>query len=244
MTDQSAVLPLGLCGEHLACRIVWKFKDAWPDVADGTFQVLVRPSGYDAAYAAANVSADFDAGILSWTVTDTETAVPGFSSVQFVVLQGGRIIKQLTLRGYVGASLSGGDDTVELPVASAVNALLEEAARLAGNAGSSAEAAAASAAEAAGCIAAVQDAAAQGLADLSAQGAEILADCAEKAGQAAEYAGKSELYSKLAEQSAATHGFYHFEIDDNGHLIFYRTANVQDITFALQDGRLIATYDY
>ena len=133
MTDQSAVLPLGLCGEHLACRIVWKFKDAWPDVADGTFQVLVRPSGYDAAYAAANVSADFDAGILSWTVTDTETAVPGFSSVQFVVLQGGRIIKQLTLRGYVGASLSGGDDTVELPVASAVNALLEEAARLAGN---------------------------------------------------------------------------------------------------------------
>lgn len=52
-------------------------------------------------------------------------------------------------------------------------------------------------------------------------------------------ATEAEEWADKAEQSAEDAGFMEFHIDDNGHLIFERTSNVDQIDFSLVNGRLI-----
>ena len=58
----------------------------------------------------------------------------------------------------------------------------------------------------------------------------------------AEYAGKSKMYATLAEQSAATHGFFYTYIDKNGHLHYVRSDGLSDLNMRVENGRLIANY--
>lgn len=51
------------------------------------------------------------------------------------------------------------------------------------------------------------------------------------------YENNAKYYSELAEQTAATSGYMHFYINDNGYLILERTDNVV-VTFTLSDGYL------
>ena len=62
---------------------------------------------------------------------------------------------------------------------------------------------------------------------------------AERAISAAEEAGR---YVELLEMSAANAGYMFVEIDENGHLIFIRSENVNGIDLGLEDGRLIAEW--
>lgn len=59
---------------------------------------------------------------------------------------------------------------------------------------------------------------------------------AESASASAESA---EEWADKAEQSAEDAGYMEFHIDDNGHLIFERTSNVDQIDFSLVNGHLI-----
>ena len=52
-------------------------------------------------------------------------------------------------------------------------------------------------------------------------------------------ATEAEEWADKAEQSAEDAGFMEFHIDDNGHLIFERTSNVDQIDFSLVNGHLI-----
>lgn len=52
-------------------------------------------------------------------------------------------------------------------------------------------------------------------------------------------ATEAEEWADKAEQSAEDAGFMEFHIDDNGHLIFERTSNVDQIDFELVNGHLI-----
>lgn len=66
---------------------------------------------------------------------------------------------------------------------------------------------------------------------------------AEKAGQseaqAQKYAKDAEESANRAEQTAAQNGYVKFYIDENGHLIYIRTDNVEGIDFSLKEGRLM-----
>lgn len=57
-------------------------------------------------------------------------------------------------------------------------------------------------------------------------------DASASASEAEEWAGK-------AEQSASDAGYMEFYIDDNGHLIFERTSNVDQVDFSLVNGHLV-----
>lgn len=87
--------------------------------------------------------------------------------------------------------------------------------------------------------------------------ADTLADQVEaarqEAVQSAENAAESEanakasednarLYASLTSMDAVTHGIFHVEIDDRGHLIYSRTENLSDLSVRLQNGRLIIEY--
>lgn len=52
-------------------------------------------------------------------------------------------------------------------------------------------------------------------------------------------AESAEEWADKAEQSAEDAGYMEFHIDDNGHLIFERTSNVDQIDFTLVNGHLI-----
>ena len=52
-------------------------------------------------------------------------------------------------------------------------------------------------------------------------------------------AESAEEWADKAEQSAEDAGFMEFHIDDNGHLIYERTSNVDQIDFTLVNGHLI-----
>jgi hypothetical protein len=46
-------------------------------------------------------------------------------------------------------------------------------------------------------------------------------------------------YKDACEQQAAANGFMFVYIDENGHLIYQRSENLENIDFELDDGRLI-----
>lgn len=72
--------------------------------------------------------------------------------------------------------------------------------------------------------------------------AEAARDAAQAAQAIAEQAaGDAEASADRAEQAAANAGFMEFDIDNNGHLIYYRTNQV-DVDFELSDGRLIVSW--
>ena len=52
------------------------------------------------------------------------------------------------------------------------------------------------------------------------------------------YHNNSKFYSEVAEQAAASSGWFNLYIDERGHLIYEKTDNV-DLSFSLQNGHLI-----
>lgn len=66
----------------------------------------------------------------------------------------------------------------------------------------------------------------------SVQAAEEAKDSADKSGKSADDAL---LYSKRAEQSAAESGYFFFDVDENGHLIYTKTDNVTEIDFQMNE---------
>lgn len=62
---------------------------------------------------------------------------------------------------------------------------------------------------------------------------------AELAISAAEEAGR---YAELLEQAAAQAGYMDVEINEDGHLIYMRSATLTEIDFELHEGRLIAKW--
>ena len=84
------------------------------------------------------------------------------------------------------------------------------------------------------------------LADRVEEARQEAVQSAEAAAQSAENAQLSEdnarLYASLTSMDAVTHGIFHVEIDDRGHLIYSRTENLSDLSVKLQNGRLIIEY--
>lgn len=70
----------------------------------------------------------------------------------------------------------------------------------------------------------------------------IIQTAVDAATGAAQSAEDAERYARLAEMSAATHGFFNVYIDDQGHLIYERTDDLDDMSMSLVDGRLVVEY--
>ena len=71
---------------------------------------------------------------------------------------------------------------------------------------------------------------------------ESAEEAAESAANALLSANDARLYAGLVSMDAVTHGIFHLEIDDRGHLIYTRTDSLSDLNVILQNGRLIIEY--
>lgn len=228
------VLTLGVQTEHGVLEILFDctlWLELWPDL---TMSVWVRPPGGGDPYPADVL---MDGRMLVWAVSAADTAVAGRGSVEILGVANGRKKLSATTKTLVEAS--GTDINPDPPAAYQAwvesVALNAAAAQRAAGESEAAEGRAAAAAEGAekSQMGAVQ---AEALASMRA--AEALVN----AQNAAEFAGRSKLFATLAEQSAATHGFFYTYIGNDGHLHYVRSDGLMDLKLRLENGRLIASY--
>lgn len=78
---------------------------------------------------------------------------------------------------------------------------------------------------------------------ISAQTEDWAAQAQEAADAAQDSADDAAASAELAQQGAAVSGWMHFEIDDNGELIYTKTSNITEIDFQINDdGELEVVY--
>lgn len=230
--NQECAVPLGVQGENEA-KIYTADVSDWLDAYPlGIIVLILQPPDGSAPYMA-DTSTDTEAGVVSWTVTNFDTAIVGYGKGELRLVSEDAVVKSYTFRTYIRPGILLCESVPPAPVPEWATDILEaasglnvaiEAAELAvtkaGEAKQSAEDAAGSAAEASS----------------SALHAEDMAEDAE------ESAADAEKYARLAEMSAESHGFFEMQIDENGHLLYICTESFDDITFELVNGRLVATY--
>jgi hypothetical protein len=222
------LLFIGRQGENGATIFEIDLSDYVTQYGAGSADILIQRDGDATPFASVTTLTD---NVLSWPITNLETAVVGTGNAQLVYTVGGVIAKTQVFPFSVSKSLGDAGEPPE-PWESWIDDVLEAAgeARIsAGEAAKSAEDAqeAQTAAESAqaGAEAAEQEAVAAQTAAETAQGKAVDAQEAAEAAQDA------------AEQAAVNAGYMFFHIDENGHLIYERTSNTQ-VDFFLSNGHL------
>lgn len=162
-------------------------------------------------------------GELIWPITASDTALCGKGLCQVNVTLNGRLMKSRLLDTRVLPALDP-PGPAPAPWQSWVDQVI--------CAGGQAEIAAGSAAESA--------AAALEHRETAEQAALSALDSSSSADQSRE---RAEQAADRAEQAAEDAGYMQMEIDENGHLIYWHTQNVDNIGFELESGRLILEVD-
>lgn len=231
-------LELGYVGETESRSIqidVREWLAKWPAAVIAVWVTRADKASYTAA-------TEVEDGILTWTMTAGDTAQAGEGMAQIRALdpdETGAIYKSRVVPTRVYASLDEMYNNPDAPDpmerwANQAAIYKEEAYRARGEA----QAAAAEAEQSAEAAAA-----SEAQAERAVEGVQAYESSAqEHAENSAFYAGKAKLFATLAEQSAATHGFFYTYIDDDGHLHYVRSDGLEDLNMRIEEGRLIASY--
>lgn len=221
--DQScpAMIRIGVQEDNLAEVVQFDLTDWVTKYGAGVPQLRVKRAGDTEPYP---VLMDFTGGIATWTITDVDTSVAGYGSVQLSYTVGEVVKHTEIIRMFCGSSLTGSADPPdpyedwlsELQGLAAETVLNAEAAE------DSAEAAALSEANAS----ASEDAAA-----LSEQHAAASED------NAYDYMTRAETAAENAEQAAAQSGYILFDIDPSDGCLYMERVN-SPVTFELDGGYL------
>ena len=241
--SQECAVPLGIQGENSVLTYTADVSDwlaLWPS---GVVALVLQPPDHSDPYMA-NTAIDRDAGIVTWTITGYDTAMPGYGMGELRIVEGDAIKKSYRFATYVRPSVLVDAADPPEPVPDWINDLLEIASDIQGvvdaaEAARDAALAAQTAAESARDTA--QDA--QSLASIAANDAGASSDQALSfANQAEASAVAAAASADRAEQAAVTAGYMDFYIDEDGHLIYQRTETLEDVDFELENGRLIALW--
>ena len=240
--SQSCAVPLGIQGENGALEYTADVSDwlaIWPS---GVVSLILQAADGSDPYIA-DTSIDRDTGIVTWHITGNDTATVGNGKGELRLVDGETIKKSYMFPTYVAPGITTEPGDPPTPTPSWINDMLEVAsdiqtviddAEAARDAAQAAQAAAETAQGAAETARAGAEAA-----QAAAASSETNAAASEAA--AAGYADAAETSADRAEQAAANAGYMDVYIDDNGHLIYERTDQV-DVDFDLTNGRLIAEW--
>ena len=241
--SQECAVPLGIQGESNVLAYTADVSDwlaLWPS---GVVALVLQPPDHSDPYMA-NTSIDRDTGIVTWTITGYDTAMPGYGMGELRIVEGDAIKKSYRFATYVRPSVLVDAADPPEPVPDWINDLLEiasdiqgvvDAAEAARDAALAAQAAAESASETA------QESSGDA-ASARATAIEAMMIAHDYRDAAQEYAQASAASADRAEQAATTAGYMDFYIDEDGHLIYQRTETIEDVDFELENGRLIALW--
>lgn len=233
----SGTIFIGNVGENESREIaldISALRRQWPELSPSL--VVRRPTETDVYPAVTRLDGD----TLIWTVTEEDTAISGIGEARVFMMStdGIKRGKSRIVLTNIGEGMEG-EMSGSVPIA--IQPWIEDITAISASVQKGAQEAKTSAAEA-------QDAA-----QSAGQNAREALEAAETAGQigdeaerhardSAEYAGQSKMYATLAEQSAATHGFFYTYIGDDGHLHYVRSDGLADLNLRIEDGRLKASY--
>ena len=227
--NQDCAVPLGVQGENEAKTYTADVSDWLTAHPLGVIVLVLQAPDGSAPYMGDTRTED---GVVYWNVTSFDTAIVGYGKGELRLVDSGAVLKSYTFRTYTKPSVLMCASVPPAPVPEWATELLDaasglniavEAAQDAARSADTAEQAAGSASESA-----------QAAAEYAA-----LADAHADAAQESE--DMAQIYAQLAEMSAETHGFCRFYIE-NGRLIYEATESLEDIDFALVDGRLEVVY--
>lgn len=227
--NQDCAVPLGVQGENEAKTYTADVSDWLTAHPLGVIVLVLQAPDGSAPYMGDTHTED---GVVYWTVTSFDTAIVGYGKGELRLVDSGAVLKSYTFRTYTKPSVLMCASVPPAPVPEWATELLDaasglniavEAAQDAARSADTAEQAAGSASE-------------------SAQAAAEYAALADGHADAAkESEDMAQIYARLAEMSAETHGFCRFYIED-GRLIYEATESLEDIDFALVNGRLEVVY--
>lgn len=192
------------------------------------FAVWPTRPGETTAYPASDVK--LIEGILYWWPNGTDTAIPGNGKVEII----GITAEKRKLSGACETSIRATSLPTDPETPDANRPWVDEVIEAATRAHSSALSAAESAdrAEASENASKESEASAAGSAESAAKSAENAATSATEAAQSAD----------RAEMAAGNLGWFDVEVNDDGHLIYTRTENVDAVDFVMDEGRLVVVY--
>lgn len=191
VTSNRARVNLGNQGENRAKALEFDLSDWASAYGSGTVQVLMQRPGEEAPYIS---EADFADGILTWPITNLETAIAGEGRLQIMYRVDGAVVKTLTIQTRVEPSLGETTDPPD-PWAGWVDRVVE-AAEAAEHSTQSAQVSAQN----------TQTFAQNALA--SAQAAQAAVDAAAAAAEAAALAVTTETLETALESKAEVDGYY------------------------------------
>lgn len=234
--NQKCAVPLGIQGETHSLSYTADVSDwlaLWPSGVVAL--VLQAPDGSEPYMG--DTAIDRETGIVTWTITEFDTAVVGYGKGELRLVEDGVVKKSYTFATYVVPSVMSGLAEPPAPTPEWIDEMLEAAAGVQGAIDAANEAkTAAEAAEAAALESENNARISANEAGASATNALAFADRAEAAADAAETS------ADRAEQAAQNAGYMDFYIDEDGHLIYQRTDQVE-VDFTLSNGRLLAVWE-
>ena len=241
--NQQCAVPLGIQGENgvlVYTADVSDWLERWPT---GVVALVLQAPDRSDPYIA-NTALDRETGIITWTVTNFDTAIVGYGFGELRLVDDEIVKKSYRFATYTKASVDAAAAEPPAPTPEWIAEMLEvasgiESVVIQSEAARDAAIAAKEAAETAQAGAET----AQGKAEAAQAAAEASeANAAASEANAAASAEAAETSADRAEQAAQEAGYMDFYIDDDGHLIYQRTDNVEHVDFELQDGRLIALW--
>lgn len=230
--NQQCAVPLGVQGDNESLVYTADVSDWLAEWPLGIIAlVLQAPDGSDVYMA--NTSLDRENGVVSWTITEFDTAIVGYGKGELRLVSGDVVKKSWRFATYIRPSVLSCAAEPPAPTPEWITELLDAAADVY-QAVEAADRAETAAGRAEGFAQDSQN---------SKAAVEALTDQAGEYAEAAEEsAQESKKYAQLAEMSAETHGFFEMQINDEGHLLYICTESFDDITFELVNGRLVYTY--
>lgn len=108
VTCKDTTIALGRAGENLARRIVFNISDWIKVFGAGNISLLIRRPGDEQPYP---VSVTLEDGLVSWVVSDLDTAHSGYGQAELIYMVENAVVKSQVWQTYVAQSLDGSNPT-------------------------------------------------------------------------------------------------------------------------------------
>lgn len=221
-------IPIGIQTETGVQGVGFDVKPWFEQYGYLEFSVWPTRPGESTAYPAADVV--LTDGVLLWTPNSIDTAIPGNGKVEIIGITADKRKLSGSCTTMIRATSLPTDPVEPDPNRPWVDQVIE--------AGNRAQSSANSAAESADRAKAAENASKESEVS-AADSAVSAAKSAENAATSATEAAKS---AARAEMAAGNLGWFDVEANDDGHLIYTRTENVDAVDFVMDEGRLVVVY--
>ena len=122
--SQQCAVPLGIQGENETIVYTADMSDWLEQWPEGVIALVLQPPDGSAAYMG-NTSLDRETGVVSWTITEFDTAIVGYGKGELRLVSGGVVKKSWTFATYTRPSVLAAASVPPEPVPDWITTLMQ-----------------------------------------------------------------------------------------------------------------------